>query len=279
MRIGSVVLAASVLALGCDDAAARRQACEARVARLEQTLASLPAPRIGGPVPAGIQPASTTGGSSPVEASAPIIAIGSNGELRLDGRALPDGAALVGDLDTLRRHWSILHPGTHYPAVVHVWADRDLTIATLRARLSAVRDHRVVVLAVAPSDPVALPPCPSSLGETCTRLPTLEANARADELGRAWARSLGACEPLRALSAEIASALHHDREQVLRAGLPTALRACGCGHFADEDAIEYVAAVVLTNPFDPAVRALELPAPSDADEATTVGAWMSAIGS
>ena len=55
MRIGLacsvIVLASTAVALGCDTAAERRQACEARVARLEQTLASLPEPGIGRPVP------------------------------------------------------------------------------------------------------------------------------------------------------------------------------------------------------------------------------------
>lgn len=285
MRIGFVcsvivfvaVLSASRIAVGDDDAAERTRGCEGRVVRLEETLASLPEPRIGGPVPVGIEPASTSAGTSPVEPLAPTLAIGPRGELRLDNHVLPDTAALAETLDTLRRNWGILHPGAPHPGVIHVWADRELTIARLRAIVSGVRDHRIALLALAPSGPVALPPCPSSLGRTCARLPGLAAAARADAIGGVWRRSGRRCASLRTLSIELASAGARDFPPVLRAGLPRALRACECGS-VDVDAIAYVAAVMVTNAFDPAVRALELPAPSEGDETTSVGAWAAALG-
>jgi len=67
-----------------------------------------------------------------------------------------------------------------------------------------------------------------------------------------------------------------ERARVMREDLPDAVRACECA--ADVDAIEYVASVALASPFDPPVRALELPLPGPADEITTVGAWASSMG-
>lgn len=253
----------------------RAAACEVRTARLAQTLASLPATGPIVPVPAGLQPPATSSGLV-VTTSAPTVTVRASGALELDGRALDDIAALGTDLDTLRRRWSLVDPTSAYPAVIHAWVDRGLTLAALRNRLSGARDHRVVVLAVDQAPRPSGPACPASLGSTCARLPRLPARHRPAELQLAWWSAADDCASLRALSATITGAASADRARVMREELPAAVRACECA--ADVDAIEYVASVALASPFDPPVRGLELPPPGAADEITTVGAWASTLG-
>ena len=255
--------------------AERVAACEVRTARLAQTLASLPASGPIVPVPAGLEAPETSSGLV-VTTSAPTVTVRAAGGLELDGRALADAAALGTDLATLRRHWSLVEPTTAYPAVIHVWASREVTLAALRERLSAAADHRIVVLAVDRAPRAAAPRCPPSLGDTCARLPRLAARQRSAELQLAWWSAADDCASLRALSASITGAASTDRARVMRDELPDAVRACECA--ADVDAIEYVASVALASPFDPPVRALELPLPGPADEITTVGAWAGSMG-
>lgn len=255
--------------------AERAAACDVRAARLEQALASLPASGPIVPVPARLEAPETSSGVV-VRTSAPTVTVRADGALELDGRALADGAALGTDLSTLRRRWSLIDPSSAYPAVLHAWVDRGVTLAALRTRLSAAADHRVVVLAVDRAPRAEGPRCPRSLGTSCARLPRLPARERSAELQLAWWSAADDCESLRDLSASITGAPSTDRARVMREALPAAVRACGCA--ADVDAIEYVASVALASPFDPPVRALELPPPGPADEITTVGAWASSMG-
>lgn len=265
----AAALAAHALAIGCGDQG--RAACEARVTRLEGRLAATPVRESFLEVPDGLVP--PTSATAPiVDAPAPVIQVTRDRAVRLDGRVMPDAAQLHDDLETLRRNWGILHPRVPYAAVVHVWADRALTLAELRAALAGADDRRARILALDPAPPAAPEGCPATMAATCAQLPALDPAERAAVLSREWTRAVGRCPQLISAFGAIARADAITRGRLMRDAVPEAMRACGCGYSMDEDAVEYLTLVTVGAPFDPIARGIDLPPVGDADATTTLEA-------
>lgn len=258
------VLIASSIGCGIADQAAE---CEARIVRMERTIAAVPQAPIPF-APADVDAPTSHTGITPTDV-APIVRISADRAVRFDGRTV-DAAQMRQDVETMRRNWPLLHPRRAYPGRVDVWADRSLSLADVRAALAGTEDHRVMVLAYDTAPRAALPTCPASLGAACARIAASAYDERGDALSAGWTMAVGSCRPLIAMLGALPSV--EARAELMRTAIPEGLRACGC-RAADANAIEYLAVLTIGNSLEPHVLALELPPPSASDATTTVGAW------
>lgn len=276
-RLGAVRgTVALLLVAACGPSSAERQAaCEARVLVLEARLAGLSEPGPALPSIPGLEVATATGADA--TRLLPVIGLSRDGELRLDDRALGGPDALAADVATLDRNWAILHPRSTGLEAVYVWADRRMSLADVRAATALLRpDLELWLLAESAAARSPAPVCPAGHETTCAALAAPDGEARATRLATAWQDAIGSCAELVRLSGELASADPAARLEVMRTGVPAALRACGCvGGGLDVELVAYLTEQILA-PRGPRATARRLGPAGESDASTSVEAFFAA---
>ncbi|MFO0709923.1 MAG: hypothetical protein U0353_08795 [Sandaracinus sp.] len=243
-----------------DEESARRHTDEV-LARIDRRLAHERAS--ASTVPAGLEAPRGTRGE-PAALMLSTIALFPGARMTLDGRELGIDQVVL-DLSSLRRNWGILHPRAPYPGRVYVWADGSLTLADVRRRLTGVEEETLLLL-VDDTEAMPMPPCPSSLPESCSLLADPRDPAGHDRaLRRIGDFAFGRCPTLLSLAGSVAHLDALARVETYRRELPAAMRACPEGSF-DAEALELHVAIVFG---DPEVRAVPL-ASLPVDDTTTV---------
>lgn len=159
--------------------------------------------------------------------SAPTLLIGVDNVI-LEGSVV-DTPTLLSNLATIGRNWTLLHPDEDaWDKQVNVLADKRVTFERVDAALEPLlaAGYSFVLMAATPVEPA--PPCPADW-PACAQLGSPDPAEQARRMAEAMSSVLGqSCQSVVALFGRIATVPADQKPVELRAGLPSALRACNC---------------------------------------------------
>ncbi len=202
--------------------------CEARVASMREVLARMPRDIMEAAirVPEDVQPLALTGTDAMLD-GIPVV-LHADGRATFDNQAYPNIAAVEPRLrDELDKANALAdNTGRPFTANLLLVLDERAPVGELVAMLDRLPEqvHPALVITL-PGDRVPPPPPTPDWVRVALAVP---ADERAHSVARAVEKTLGDCEPVRAVFKAVTDAAADERAGVLIDGMPGAVAACGC---------------------------------------------------